>query len=85
MSGHKALESGGVDIGEQWWFRTVVAVLWLLVGALAAIGVYSVAPGVFADVPTLLVGSLVFVVLLVAVTLYIGHTQAANYQPQRRL
>ncbi|MCL9813078.1 hypothetical protein [Natranaeroarchaeum aerophilus] len=84
MSGHKALESGGVDIGEQWWFRTLVAVLWLLVGALAAIGVYSVAPGIFADVPTLLVGSLVSLFLLVVVTIYIGRALATNYQPQRR-
>lgn len=84
MSGHKALEKGGVDIGEQWWFRALVAVLWLLVGALAAIGVYSVAPGVFTEVPTLLIGSLTFVGLLVVVTLYIGRALSANYQPQRR-
>ncbi len=84
MSGHKALESGGVDIGEQWWFRGVVALLWILVGILAAIGVYSVAPGVFTAMPTPLVGSIVFVGVLVVVTLYLGRALSTRYQPQRR-
>ena len=85
MSGHKALESGGVDFGEQLWFRALVAVLWLLVGGLTAIGVYSVAPGLFTAVPTPLVGSIVFVGVLVIVTMYLGRELSAKYQPQRRL
>ncbi len=84
MSSHKALEGNNFDIGQRWWFRSLVAVLWSLVAVLGAIGVYSVAPGVFTDIPTALFGSLIFAGLLVVVTFYLGRTLGTNYQPHRR-
>jgi hypothetical protein len=84
MTSHRALENPGTDLGDQWWFRLLVGVLWTLVGVLTAVGIYSLAPGAVANIPNLLVGSLVFVGLLVAVVLYVGRVLSANYRPQQR-
>lgn len=85
MTSHRALEDPGTDIGDQWWFRTLVGVLWVLVGVLTAVGIYSLAPGMVTNIPNVLIGSLVFVGLLVAVGLYVGRVLGANYRPEQRL
>lgn len=85
MSDHLALENAGTDIGDLWWFKTIVGVLWVLVAVLLAVGLYSVAPTTAGNLPALLAVPVVFIGLLFAVTAFLSRRFGVEYRGKSQL
>jgi len=67
MSAADSTTERTVDIGQRWWFRALMGALWLVVGVLVAVAIYSVSPGPLAEIPGYAVSGVAFGVLLFGV------------------